>query len=94
MLFERFINNPKGLNMSIQRDTAGLIDIQFDLLEQVSDSKDLDLNQRIKNVGALVSGIRQVVSLELAHKQFAAKAPEFAKDVTPLALTKKKSKKS
>lgn len=79
----------------IERSTEGLINVQFDLLETVVASKDLDLKGRIAAVGQLTGSIRQVAALELAHKKFLASAPEFAKNnADALRLVKGKSEES
>lgn len=65
----------------IDRSTEGLIEFQFATLEQLQDNTDLSIKDRIKLGQSLVSGIRQVASLELQHKRFIAKVPEFAKSI-------------
>jgi hypothetical protein len=75
--------------MAIERSTEGLINAQFDLIDEVASTKELSLKDRIKNTTSLVSGIRQVAALDLQHKKFLAKAPEFAREVTPLQLVSK-----
>jgi hypothetical protein len=81
--------NLKGTHMAIERSTQGLIKANFDLLDAVIAAPKVTPEQaaKVKAVSTIVGNITKVAGLDLAHKKFAAKAPEFAlANSAPLVL--------
>jgi len=81
--------------MAIERNTQGILEAQFTLMEKIIESDELDLSKRVRLFSEVTRGVRSIAGLELEHKKLMVRAPEFAKtaEVRGLQLVEKKQAK-
>lgn len=72
--------------MTIKRDSAGVIDLYFDMMDDLTANKDMPFEKRVKLLGQLTNGALAFAKLELEHKKMILRSPDVAKKVTTLQL--------
>ena len=70
----------------IERTTSGVVNLTLDYMDELRESKDVSIKDKIKLHAALVNSARQMGTLELSNRTLELRSPETAKGVRPLKL--------
>lgn len=66
--------------MKIARDSTGLVDLCFTMLDRVHNDEAIELKDKVKLTSSLIKDVREVVRLELEHKRMLLRAPDLTRD--------------
>jgi len=66
--------------MKISRDSTGLVDLCFTMLDRVHNDEAIELRDKVKLTSTLIKDVREVVRLELEHKKMLLRAPDLTRN--------------